>query len=161
MNLKNGDVLICKADRVIPNLIKKATGSEWNHSAIYVECWDMAGVVEAQPDGINWKPFEAWEKQYNYEYLVYRNDISVPRYIARKAMSKAGHTGYDFVSFLIRQPFKLLTGRWRKRGQKKEEAKMICSEFVGWVYHMPQWWKMTPDDQFKHLEKSFNWKLVN
>jgi hypothetical protein len=161
MKLQDGDILICKADRFIPILIKKFTKSEWNHSAIYVESWGMPGVIEAQTDGINWKPWDAWVKEYNYEYIAYRKKTFMDQRenIARKAFSKCGHTGYDFFSFILRHPWQLITGKWKNRG-KEEEKTMICSEFVGWVYNMTGWWKMTPDIQKKYMDKATRFNRI-
>ncbi len=87
--------------------------------------------------------------------------MSNEKHIQVKAFSKCGDkTGYDFESFILRQPIKLLTGRWRNRGEEKESEKMICSEFTGWVYGMHNWFKMTPDDQYEYLTKSSDWVEV-
>jgi hypothetical protein len=153
MNLKNGDILICRADRLIPRIIKLVTKSKWNHTAIYAEVWDTPGVIEAQMDGINWKPWDAWVEKYNYDFIVYRKDqIHNRKNILRRAFTKCGHTGYDFVAFILRHPWQLITGKWKSRGDNKEDDRMICSEFSGWVYNMPDWYKMTPDMQKKHLD---------
>lgn len=163
MKLRNGDILICTANRFIPNIIKKVTKSKYNHTAIFMNVWGKDGVIEAQEDGINWKPFDVWEKKYEYKYLVYRkkvNSVLELEIIANKAFEKAGHVGYDFLSFVIRQPWKLLTGKWKYRGDYKEMKYMICSEFVAWVFGMAEWWKMTPDDNKKYMDKSNNYYLV-
>ncbi len=163
MNLKDGDILICESDRLIPRIIKWVTKSKYNHSAIYLTVWDKEGVIEAQENGISWKPFDEWEKKYQYKYIVYRRKNTSPveiRYVAKRALSKAGYTGYDFVSFIFRHPYKLITGKWKFRGKKEEEKVMICSEFVGWAYSMPSWWRMTPDDQKKYMEVNIKYSKV-
>lgn len=163
MKLKDGDILICTANRVVPNIIKKVTKSKWNHSAIYMEFKGVPGVVEAQEDGINWKPFTAWEKKYGYEYIAYRKrnftELEMDS-VLKRAVSKLGHVGYDFISFVFRQPWKLLTGKWKYRGEYKEMKFMICSEYVAWCYGMPEWWKMTPDDNKKHMDSNRKYYLV-
>jgi len=162
MKLKSGDILICKADRLIPRLIKKFTKSEWNHTAIYAEVWDMPGVIEAQTDGINWKPWDAWVEEYGYEYIAYRKDnIRNPGNILRRAFSKCGHTGYDYFNFILKHPWQLITGKWKSRELSKEDDRMICSEYAGWIYRMPNWYKMTPDTQLKYMEQSSDYFLVD
>lgn len=79
----------------------------------------------------------------DYVYLmdgnpINYNDVTVPT---------------DFESFLIRSPYKLLTGAWKNRGDK-EENKMICSEFVSWVYQLEGWQNMTPKDVKTALDKN-------
>ena len=163
MKLKNGDILICSSNRLIPTIIKKATKSKWNHSAMFLTWRGIPGIIEAQEKGIYWIPFEEWKKKYNYEFVAYRN-ISLSQIeidaIIKKAISKCGHTGYDFISFLIRQPLKLLTGKWKYKGEYKEMKFMICSEFVAWCYDMPNWWKMTPDDNKNYLNMDKNCYIV-
>ena len=163
MKLKCGDILICKADRLIPKIIKLVTKSEWNHSAIYVEVWGMPGVIEAQMDGINWKPWDAWVKEYKYEYIVYRKKtlLDVESSIARKAFEKCGHTGYDCFSFVLRHHWKIFTGKWKDRVEEIEGKKMICSEYVGWVYDMTRWYQMNPDDQKKYLDRSIKFAKIS
>ncbi len=163
MVLKDGDILVCKADRVIPRLIKKFTKSEWNHTAIYMFKDGVEGVIEAQMGGIEWKSFEEWEKKYGYEYIAYRRvrlKASELFKLKRRAFSKDGTAGYDFFSFLIRHPWKLLTGKWKYRGEKREMKFMICSEFVAWVFRFRGWWKQTPDDNKKYMDNNRSYFFV-
>lgn len=157
MELKEGDILLCKADRLIPNLIKKFTKSEWNHTALYMFKDGEEGIIEAQLDGINWKPLDEWTKEYGYEYIVYRKSnlkASELFELKERAFTKDGTAGYDLFSFVIRHPWKLLTGKWKYRGEKREMKFMICSEFVAWVYNFVDWWKQTPDDNKKYMDAS-------
>lgn len=159
MKLKNGDILICSGDGLIPTLIKKVTRSTYSHAALYFEVWGKAGIIEAQMDGINWKPFDAWKEKYEYDFIVYRNNEiteETAKTLSVKAFEKCGHTSYDFVSFIIRQPIKLITGKWKNKGTQKEGCKMICSEYVAWVYDIKDWFKMTPDDLQKYLHKNLS-----
>lgn len=155
--LKDGDILLCTGHGLIPNLIKRVTKSTYSHTALFVTAHGCPGVIEAQIDGINWKPFDVWLKKYEYEYEVYRRRTITNtgrERLAQRAFEKAGHTGYDLVSFCLRQPFKILTGKWKYRGKQREVKRMICSEFVSWVHNFDGWWKHTPDDQKKILEES-------
>ena len=153
-DLQNGDILICKSDRFISNLIKKFTRSDFNHVALYFEVWGKPGILEAQTDGINWKPLKYWVEKYGYKFIVYRplaNNKHQAKLIAQKAFTKCGATGYDFESFLIRQPLNLVHGIWNSK--QDEGKRMICSEFVAWVYDLKDWEKATPKDVKKQLDR--------
>ena len=162
MELQNGDILICTSNRIIPRLIKLATKSKWTHTAQYFEVQGIAGIIEAQMDGINWKPLVEWQKKYGYEFIVYRRDRLIKvDWLYDRAFSKAGCTGYDFVSFVLRQPWKLVTGKWKYKGDYREVKRMICSEYTAWIYDIKGWWKLTPDDVEKFLSRSIRYKLVS
>ena len=159
--LQDGDILICTSNRFIPRLIKWATKSKWTHTAQYFEVDGIAGIIEAQMDGINWKPFTEWEKEYSYEYIVYRRKrIVYLNKLKERAFSKAGCTAYDFISFCLRQPFKLLTGKFKYKGEEREVERMICSEYTAWIFEIKDWWKLTPDDVEKSLRLGTRYKIV-
>jgi hypothetical protein len=161
MELQNGDILICTSNRFIPSLIKLATKSKWTHTAQYFEVEGIPGIIEAQMDGINWKPLIEWQNKYGYEFIVYRRERLIKvDWLYDRAFSKAGHVGYDFVSFVLRQPFKLLTGKWKYRGEHREVKRMICSEYTAWIYDIKFWWKLTPDDVERFLSRSPRYKLI-
>ena len=147
--LKPGDILHCTGTRLISKLIKKFTKSEFSHTALYLEIWGQPYVIDAQKDGVNVRPFEEWVKKYNYSYTISRseslNDDQIKE-ICKRALSKTGHTAYDIESLILRQPWKLLTGKWKEVGNTEE--KMYCSEFVAWVYQIPNYFKMSPEDLY-------------
>lgn len=162
MNLQPGDILICRADRIISKLIMKATHSHWSHTALYVELWGQPSIIEAQSKGIFPKLYEDWKTKWNYEYIVFRKKEIDQKEIQLKAFSKCGgKTAYDFESFIIRQPIKLITGKWRDRGEETEGRKMICSEFTGWVYNLPKWYSMTPQEQYEYLSNSPQYEEIS
>lgn len=149
MNLKPGDILHCSGNRLISKLIKKFTKSKFSHTALYIEIWDQPYVIDAQKDGVNVRPFKDWMDKYNYSFVVSR-DTTLSEYhtkqLSKRALLKTGHTAYDLESLLLRQPWKLLTGKWKTA--KNEEEKMYCSEFVAWVYEIPNYYKMSPEDLY-------------
>lgn len=160
-DLQNGDILICTADRFIPKLIKFFTKSEYNHAAIFTRPFDKDGIIEAQTDGINWKPLKYWVDKYQYKFIVYRclaYNNEYRKEIARRAFEKCGNTGYDFESFIIRQPLNIVHGIWKQK--EEEDKRMICSEFVGWVYEFKGWEKMTPKDLKRELDRSPRFKKI-
>ena len=145
--LKTGDILHCSGKRIVPRLIKAFTRSPFSHSALFVEIWGQPYIIDAQKDGVNLRPFEAWKKEYDYDYIVHRQigDYNEQE-LAKKALSKVGHTAYDFESLILRQPKELLTGKWNIR--KDEQTKMYCSEFVAWVWGADLSYRMSPKDLY-------------
>jgi len=159
--LKTGDILICTGRSFISKTIMTVTKSSFSHSALYVPSWGQHGVIDSQKDGTNWRPWEPWREKYNYEYIVFRYQHSFDeKELAIKAFSKAGTTGYDFTQFIFRQPWTLLTGSWKNRGDK-EGKRMICSEYTSWVWDLPEWYKLTPQKQYEYLSKSKSFKQIN
>jgi hypothetical protein len=155
--LKIGDILICRGSSWISKGIMLVTSGTWSHTALYAETWDQAGVIEAQKNGVNFKLWDVWRNKWGYTYKVFRNNSIVnEKELMIKAFSKCGETKYDFWKFLVRIPIKLFTGKWKNKGDK-EDDKMICSAFTGWVWDLPNWQSMTPDEQEEYLSKSDNW----
>lgn len=158
--LQDGDILICTSNRIIPTVIKTATKSKWTHTAQVFTAWDVLGVTEAQEKGVHWIPFDVWVKKYNYEFIVYRRRIIDVKKLAQRAFSKLGDTGYDYHSFLIRQPISLLTGKFISLPYEKEEDKMICSEYTAWTEQWNRPETFTPDKVEKYCRRSIRYELV-
>jgi hypothetical protein len=153
MQYKTGDIFHCRSYGVIGRLIRKATKSEYNHSAVFIEIWGQGYIMDSQAKGTNLIPFEEWEKKWGYEYIVHRDPFLEDRKsFALRAMSKSGNTGYDFGSLILRQPIKLITGKWHQKPEKKEE-RMYCSEFVAWCHHIESFYRMSPQDLYEHCIK--------
>ena len=152
-NLKPGDILFCTGDRFLSKSIMWATDSEFSHVALYVEVWGIPFVIDAQKDGIQFRMYENWQREYNYKVRAFRAPYKIdPKAISMRAGTKAGFTGYDMVSLLLRHPIALLTGSWQEK--KDVEDKMTCSEFVAWVYAIHRSYRMSPQDLYE-------WALLN
>ncbi len=148
--LKPGDILHCSGSRLISKLIKLFTKSKFSHTALYLEIWGQPYVIDAQKDGVNVRPFEEWKKKYNYSYTVSRDESLSEdqiKELCKRALSKTGHTAYDIESLILRQPWKLISGKWKEVGNTQE--KMYCSEFVAWTYQIPEYYKMSPEDLYE------------
>lgn len=146
--ISTADILHCRGKRLISRLIMRFTKSRWSHTALAMRIDGKLFVIDAQKDGWNIRPFDAWHAKYNYEILVCRSYKSNYKYsqtyIKERALGKIGVTAYDFESLFLRQPWSLLTGKWRNRGAK-EDDRMVCSEAVAWCYSIEEWYKMTPE----------------
>lgn len=146
--IQTGDILHCRGKRLISRLIMRFTKSKWSHTALAIRIDGKLFIIDAQRDGLNLRPFDAWHSKYGYKILVCRtmkaNWMFSKSYIKERAMGKIGVTAYDFESLFIRYPWKLLTGKWKNRGSK-EDDRFYCSEFVAWTYSVPNWFEMSPE----------------
>ncbi len=150
-DLKTGDILHCKSNRLLGKIIRWVTKSKFaSHSAVVVECWGQIYIVDAQKNGINPKPLKAWLNEYKYDVVVARLKLGPkdPKAFSIRAFTKVGLTGYDFGSLIFKHPWKAITGKWRK--QRKPEDKMICSEYVAWLYHIEDAERISPHDLYNH-----------
>jgi len=152
-NLNTGDILHCSSNRLISRIIKRLTKSKFSHSAFFIEIWGQPYVIDAQKDGVNLRPWNEWLDKYVYDIVAHRSSRKYSSdALAKRAMTKIGHTGYDFEGLLFKQPLKLLTGKWFVR--KNESERMYCSEFVAWVYGAERSYKMSPQDLYELCLKS-------
>jgi len=151
-NLKTGDILHCRNNRWLSKLIRWATRSSWSHTAIYIEINGRPFIIEAQKNGVNIKTFDNWEKQYGYYWEAHRNLAMPPeRVFFDRAISKAGVTGYDFDDLIIKHPWRLITGKWKR--EPNEDEDMYCSYYAMWTHEVPDAYKMRPDEAFAYCER--------
>ena len=145
---KTGDIFNCYSNSLMSRLIRKATKSKFSHTAIYIEVWGQPYIIDSQKDGTNLRPFDEWQKMFNYKYEVRRSlDTINEKNFSLRALSKVGHTGYDFEGLLIKQPIELITGRYKKK--PNDEERMYCSEFVAWCYCITHAYRMSPQDLYE------------
>lgn len=158
LKLKTGDVLHCAGHGLLSTLIMRFTKSSWSHTAIFIEIWGQPYIIEAQNNGVNVKPFEEWVKKYGYYYEVSRSPFE---FDAKKfsiyAMSKVGTTGYDFLSLIVRQPWRIVSGSYKVR--KDEYEKMYCSEYAMWSHGIEKAYRMSPQDVWDYCEAN-NWLFI-
>lgn len=133
----------------------KITRGDFSHSAIYATTWNQAGVIEAQKNGVNFKLWEVWVAKWGYEYVVFEPMFKYDEHeLMIRAFSKAGETKYDFFTF-----FRRAFGNRKKRGYTKEAEKQICSEYCAWVWDIPEWYDITPQELYDYLVNSKYWEL--
>jgi hypothetical protein len=161
--LQNGDSLICYSNGWLGRQIQRFTKSGANHAAKVIKVSGVLMVIDSQRNGTNVKTFENWLAEYGYNYRVYRYRYANPNWgkaIRERALSKAGVTGYDFMSLFVWQPWYLLTGKWAGRKREQAENRMYCSEYVGWVDELPDWWTLSPADLERFYQNSKFWVHV-
>jgi len=156
--LKTGDILLCRSHSLLSKLIRKATKSHWSHTAHVVDIWGEMYVVEAQISGVDPKSWDNWVKKYNYEWVAIRNPrMGDEREFCKRSFSLVGVTGYDLVTFLIRHPWRIITGSWRN--QKNDNKKMICSQYTAWCHSLPDSARLVPDDVARYAKEK-NWDEI-
>ena len=143
LKLKTGDILHCTGKGILARAIMKFTKSPFSHTAVFVSVWGQDYVIDAQSDGVNLRPFEAWKEKFNYQYRVTRVANVDEKPFALNALSKAGVTAYDFISLVIKQPISLITGNWREE-RKDPTKKMYCSEYAAWCHGIKHFNRMNP-----------------
>lgn len=147
--LKTGDILHCSGNRLVSRLIKRFTKSTFSHTALFIEIWGQAYVIDAQKDGVNLRPFSEWKKEYDYDFIAHRPSDGELDSVAlsKRALTKVGHTAYDFEGLILRHPWQLLTGKWDQKGDPYE--RMTCSEYVMWVYGMEKAYRISPENVYR------------
>ncbi len=149
--LKTGDILHCTGSSLLSKLIRKFTKSRYSHTAIVIECWGQPYVVGAQKNGVNVRHYEEWLKEYKYDFIVSRPIFSFkPHQLSIKSFSKVGVTRYDFASLLWYQPKYIITGKWKGKNKPDADKRMYCSEYVAWIYDLPSWWKLSPNEVYQY-----------
>lgn len=143
-------------------MIRKISRSTWSHSAVVVDIWGRAFICEALATGIVIRPIEEWGD--GAVVCVSRPKVPIDKEeFSCKAMSKVGHTGYDYSSLLWYQLLYQITGRWygHTTASKKTAKKLYCSEYASWLFepYFKDWFKTTPemiqrnDKDFDHVYK--------
>ena len=51
--LKTGDVLHCRGKKLISKMIRWATKSQINHTALFILIWGEPYIIDAQDNGVN------------------------------------------------------------------------------------------------------------
>lgn len=153
ISLKTGDIILSYVKTTknpstwISTAIRKISNQNWSHVSIVVSCWDTLFFIEALPGGVKMTPLK--EHPEDLSIMVMRPNFNFnERDIAIKAMSKIGHTDYDMTSVLWFQFLKQVTKKWygNTNASTKTDKSMYCSELVGWIYDIPNWWELTPGD---------------
>ena len=157
MKLEVGDILICRGNSWISKAIMKVTKGSWSHAAIVAETWDKLGVIEAQSNGVNFKLWDVWTSKWGYTYEVFRFQNEFNKHdLMMRAFAKCGETKYDWFTF-----FRRAFGNRKERSAHKENKRQICSEFVAYVWRIPEGYDITPEELFVFLEKNYkSWKKV-
>jgi len=152
-DLRTGDILHCNGRRLLSKLIRKVSRGEYSHTATVVVAYGQVLIVEAQRRGVDIMPYDAWQEKYGYEYDVARPiRLNHTTKHARRAFRPAGVAKYDIGMLLWDYPRYVLTGKWR--GADEDEAisenRYTCSTYVGWLFKMENWWKLSPQQVYEN-----------
>lgn len=127
---------------IISYLIRRVTGSYWNHCAVLIELNGYHFIVESDIKGVVITPYKNWVKEQEVRiYKVPDTDI-----LKSRVLSKCGKVGYSFKDLFWFMPLYLITGQFY--GQKVDgfSNKPTCYEFVAWLIGLRNWYKMTPNE---------------
>ncbi len=165
-NLKTGDIILSYVSTSwnpstwVSGLIRKISNQKWSHISIVVSCWDTLFFVEALPGGVKMTPISQHPKNLNVMIRRSKN-VFIERELACISMSKIGYTKYDMSSVMWFQLLKQITGKWygHTNASNLTDKTMYCSELVGWIYKLDDWWKLTPGDfaNDNRFETIFEW----
>jgi uncharacterized protein YycO len=157
--MKTGDILHCSGKRWISRAIKWFTKSKFSHTALFIEIWGQPYIIDAQRDGVNVRPLDAWKEKYDYDIVVHRSPSELDSVeLSKRAMTKVGHTAYDLEGLLLRQPWKLITGSWKVK--ENEDERMYCSEYVAWVYTVEKSYHMSPEAVYQWCKQNQFYEVV-
>ena len=155
--LNHGDILHCQGNRILSKLISRFTKSKLSHSALIVVLDGIVFVADSQRNGTHLRRYEEWMEKYDYRFFISRLDCELTpvqkERITYRVFSTVGFVSYDFKSLFIKQPWYLLTGRWRVKPKHKEEKRFYCSEFVAFVIGFEDSYKMHPQMLLDFLRK--------
>jgi hypothetical protein len=151
MEFQTADILHCKGSRITSKLIKLFTNSSITHTAIIVIINGKICVLEMQKNGCELKTFENWKKEFNYKFIATRNPNN--KITDSEILSMSGVKGYDFKSFIIKQPIKIIKSFITRKNiilkrDKNEDERFICSELIAFLcgWENPQ--NYTPIDVY-------------
>lgn len=152
VNLKHLDILSCRRYTLLSWLIRKATKSPVNHTAIVVSIKKKTFVIDSQKDGTHLRPYKYWVKKYKYKFINHRmNGLTNDQRdsIERRAMDVIGHRGYDVLSLIFYHPWYLLTGKWKGKTGDQAGHRLYCSEAVDYIVSGKLERQPSPDDLLK------------
>ena len=164
ITLQNGDILHCRSNGVLGKAIRLASRGKFNHTAIVIIIDGEIFIAEAQNNGVNLKTFDNWQLKYNYDYVVSRYLFGSKEWgkaFRKRALSKIGVTGYDYVSLFVWQPVLQITGKWLGRKGEKAEKRMYCSEFAPYTHNVIDGFKMSPQAFYEYCKDSPLYEFVN
>jgi hypothetical protein len=157
-----GDVLHCTGTSFIAKAIQLFCRSRINHTALVISIQNILYVIDADGHGVNPKLFDVWMMKNNFKFLISRPDPEFYNIsdITNRALSKAGHTRYDFASLFWHQLKYQVTGKWTGKTRIDAEKRMYCSEFVAWVFNIPHWYWSSPYDVYEWTIRNKHFTLI-
>jgi hypothetical protein len=150
--IREGDLLLTHNYRThplrvrsyLPPLIRKFTGSHWNHSANVIEQKGQLMVIEADYPHCTLQPLEQWMAKGKKDILHLR-PLELDREQYRSVLTDAVGVPYD-LSALLEQAKYHLTGRrnWRGRTEGTASKTYYCSELSAHAHNRPNWFLYWP-----------------
>jgi len=157
MKIQSGDIFLTTSKKsFLSKAIRFFTKSKISHSELLIKTWDYPLCYGAIGIGVRGTDIVRWISD---KYIIVRRpnkyltgiNKEEEKRIATKACSRLG-IKYDFMSLLYYQVIYQLFGKWKGKTEQKALNRMYCSEFVAWVYDLPNWWEKSPEDLLEWSE---------
>lgn len=135
-------------------LICLGTRCKYSHAAIIGNHRDSQWIFEAVKTGVERNDINKRIK--NHSIAILEPNFNFNKYnISSKAIGEWAWdketrcSEYDFLAVFAIQPIFILTGKWIGRKSPGPNRKFYCSEFVAWLFELPQWWDWSPNSFYK------------
>lgn len=161
LNLQTGDIILINGKSLKAKIIKFLTKSKFSHVEVAISNWGNFELVGADWIGIRGTDFNHILKGKYIAVLRHKKWLTIPfnfayeSAMASRINSKKGDK-YDYISLLY-QLYKVIFHRWIGK-KKNADDKFYCSEFAAWVNELKKYWKLTPEDLYKHKDLFIVWE---
>jgi hypothetical protein len=165
ISLQPGDIVLFRNNFVwhqpmtwLSALVRFFTRCEFNHCALIVANWDVAFISEAVNQGIVTRPLEQHLERSKSRIMILRSrePLDIEPFCIR-ANSVVG-SKYDYSALFWFQLIYRITGNWYGPTNDAAADRMVCSEFVAWVYRLDKWWLYSSKEIMNH--RQFQWVFV-
>lgn len=159
--IKENDILVCVGKGDLAKAILKATDGDWSHTAQIIKLNDILYIFDAQEGGCMPRPFEDWKKEFDYDFLVFRNKecrIDLSNWFMQFSGTKYDKKGLavGLVKSLIKNVF---STKAKMKEKYRNNGLFWCSELTMKPYvDNPE--QYTPQDVYEWLIAN-KWILIS
>ncbi len=127
-------------------IIRKISNTYWNHCAIVVDQNGIFYVVEATYPRIKITAYNVWVGLYERKTQLINIDHNLDEAILKARIVKHLGVKYDLLSLAVHLPLFLFTRKWWGSKSKRGIDKPYCFELVAWIYDLPNWFNIFPNE---------------
>jgi hypothetical protein len=156
--LLDGDILVCRGNGAIAKGISTATDSWATHTAQVMYVNTELCIFDAQKEGAFPRSFNAWQREYDYEFEVYRFGHNINKALWSRACVQLFGLNYG-VAHLTMGFWRKLLGSKDVKAKYGKDGRVVCSELtmrLMWVFglRVDDPWNYTPNDVRDYLQKN-------
>ena len=174
MKIETGDNLLVSSTGPLQEAIQWFEDCDWNHSGFFIWINNILYVIESDIHGIALTKFQDYIDG-DKGLLILKPKIQIDEKtksdIIDFVLEYTGHTPYDFVNLLVKQPIKYITkflfGKelWISWSKSKATRKFICGEWVAFIYNhffgwFDNWYKLAPENIYHEIEHFNHYEYV-